>query len=101
MFRSAHGEREDGHGRVLPSAARKASSVDYEEILVIVTLRPFVENALPRIVTHAAGTKLVNAVAGWVGNGILRQHLKASSFSQRHSRFDRILRHVVLVVGVL
>ena len=82
-------------------AAGEAGSVDDEEIFIVVALAPFVEHAALRVVAHAAGADLVDAVAGRVGNCVFGKDLKASCFSYSGANIDGVLCHVEFVVSVL
>src|SRR5437763_1004434 len=66
MFRRAHRQSENRHGRILPAAGHETRAVHHHQVLHIVALTPLVHYARFGIVPHAASADFMDAVSRWI-----------------------------------
>ena len=85
---------------VLPSAGDESRAVHHEEVLHVVTLVEFVQHTGLGIVTHAAGSQLMNAVAGQDESLGPRDGVPSRVVEQLLDGIRSVLREVELVLAI-
>lgn len=86
MLRSAHRQRQYGHGRILPATGNETRTVNDYQILDVMALAPLVQDAGLWVIPHTRGTHFMNAVPGRIELVGLRDDFPASRPEQLFHR---------------